>query len=1230
MAAGNDRTDLADLFSSARARETNGALLAVRPVPAGSRSPADLREALSRATKDRPGAVLHPLGGAAIGCIVPSCSAPEARATAEAIRRALAPGAAAVGIADFYEFFTADGSPAEIADEIERTARHRLEAAAGGASGGVCDPTDVEAPRTERRPAVFVIEPDPVSVELLSAALDAAGFEVFTFQNGEAAAASLEASPPSLVICEAMTPRLNGFVIRERLRASPRLDGDPVHPRLAPQDRGHDPPRGGGGHPPLLPQAALDRRDRGPRGEPHAGPLPVIAWGPAGWLFAAAAAIDLVAVVAFLAVPVRRRREARRRSRARALLAAHGPGRDRGRDSAVDRFVRRHRWLFLEECARIADAVEPSPADRAWLRDVLVANRLDARLARDLAARDPFRRMRAAVRIPLAPTPGLLTALVRALETERSRSVKLFMAAGLAAAGEGAAIPSVVDALRGEPAWFQRRIAALLARLGDEMTSFVPMLADRPEKEIQLLLIQVAGRHPSTVLRDYLVARVDSGDRDIAHAAFRALTAAYAGSVDHARWLAHDDFLVRNLAAESLGGLPTARSLGLLFDRADDPVIGRSMVLAVTNILRARPQHVRTAMIRCLNEARPVARAVLADVLAGFVDDLAARFAAGEEAAGEALKEIVRHGRVTELITFLNRNPDRDLERRVLPLLADLLAADARHADELARYLEARIAARLGLAPAPPPPPVPVRREHPRLALLYAFLAVGLAAVPALCLAAAALGAAPGTPIAAGLFPRWLAAFNAAFAVYAASLNGSYLLLLAFSIAGARAEARTSALLGETLLFTRNLLPSVSIISPAFDEEASIVQSVGALLDLRYPEFEVIVVNDGSRDRTLERLVEHFGLERTEVFIHRYLATQDIRAVWASRRHPGLLVIDKANGGKADALNAGINAARKDYFAGIDADSLLERDALLALAGRFLFSDEEVVAAGGNIMPVNGCTVRRGDLVETRIPRRSLARFQAVEYLRAFMAGRIGWAAMRSLLIISGAFGVFHRRRVVDAHGYLTRSEHYLKDTVGEDMELVVRLTRNLCENRTPFAVQYASQANCWTEVPETFRVLNRQRDRWQRGLLDIMTFHSKILANPVYGRAGMISFPYLLVYEVLGPWFEAEGTLVFLASLALGMVGVPMLLLMLAATVLLGLAVSLFSFAIAERRRGFFPGKDRFLLVLYAVAESFGFRQLMSLLRVRGFVRMLGRVGGWGRMERRGFGDASPREAGA
>jgi cellulose synthase/poly-beta-1,6-N-acetylglucosamine synthase-like glycosyltransferase len=237
------------------------------------------------------------------------------------------------------------------------------------------------------------------------------------------------------------------------------------------------------------------------------------------------------------------------------------------------------------------------------------------------------------------------------------------------------------------------------------------------------------------------------------------------------------------------------------------------------------------------------------------------------------------------------------------------------------------------------------------------------------------------------------------------------------------------------------------------------------------------------------------------------------------------------------------------------------------------------------------------------------------------MAGRVGWATLKSLLIISGAFGLFHRRRVVDAHGYLTRSEHYLKDTVGEDMELVVRLTRGLQENGIPYAIQYAYDANCWTEIPERLKILNRQRDRWQRGLLDIVTFHSKMIGNPRYGRTGMIGFPYFLLFEVLGPWFEAEGYLALAASLALGAIGLPLFLLVFTATVLLGLLVSSTSLAIAEHRRDYFPFRDKAILALYALLENFGFRQLMSLLRVRGFLRMLARVGGWGQMERRGLG---------
>jgi len=545
---------------------------------------------------------------------------------------------------------------------------------------------------------------------------------------------------------------------------------------------------------------------------------------------------------------------------------------------------------------------------------------------------------------------------------------------------------------------------------------------------------------------------------------------------------------------------------------------------------------------------------------------------------------------------------------------------------QLARYLSPRLLPALGLAPLVPPAPPPARREHPNLPLLYLFLVLGAALVPGVCLV---LGiAAPHVSPAArgaGLFDRFLGNFNAVFTVYATALNAVSLLLLGFSAAGVRRQAAQGDLLRLSFLFKQQVLPSISIITPAFNEEASIVESVSSLLNLRYPDYEVIVVNDGSKDHTLERLVSHFGLERTDLFVHRYLNTQEIRGLYANKRYPELLVIDKENGGKADSLNAGINVARKEYFAGMDADSMLERDALLNLAGLFLFSDEEVVAAGGNILPVNGCTVRCGTLVSTRIPRRPIARFQTIEYLRAFMAGRVGWAAIKTLLIISGAFGVFHRRRVIDVHGYLTRSEHYMKDTVGEDMELVVRLTRGLRESGIPYAVQYAHHANCWTEIPERMKVLNRQRDRWQRGLLDIVTFHSRMILNPAYGRTGLIGFPYFLLFEVLGPWFEAEGYLALAASLALGAIGLPLFLLMFTATVLLGMLVSTASMIIAEHGREYFPLRDKLILVAYAFLENFGFRQLMSLLRVRGFVRMLARVGGWGQMERRGLGTAPP-----
>jgi cellulose synthase/poly-beta-1,6-N-acetylglucosamine synthase-like glycosyltransferase len=938
-------------------------------------------------------------------------------------------------------------------------------------------------------------------------------------------------------------------------------------------------------------------------------------------VFLAALALDATVVLWFFArrlgKRIRESREKRARSIAYRLLeGAAAAGRPERR------FLRRHRWLFLRECARASDAVRFPEAGRAALSRTLEEARLERRLLRDLHSRSRQRRMRAAGHLPLLSTRTSRAGLILALEKEGSRAVKLFLAAALTELGEALAIPTLIDSLAGQPLRYQRSLWGLLSEFGEELAALLPMLRLRPEKEIQLLLIHFAGRWRSPELESYLLSRVGSPDLDIAHAGFRILCSSYPGSVDPARFLEHEDFLIRNLAAESLGAMPTVRSLSLLFNHLEDPLIRKSVVLAVTAILRARPQHFRSVRLRCLNEKRAAAHAVLLDVLANYVDYLAEKLLSPDSPTVEQiLTEIIRHGHARQIINFLNRNRNPQIEGQALRILKTALRDDRRLAGELARYLEPRLLGSLGLEAAAAAEASSPRRERPKLGLLSSFLALGVALVPAVCLLLTLLVPPEASPAAGASGTRFLGWFNAVFAVYAAALNGSYLLLLLFSVLGAHQQAAFGDLLRLPFLFKEHVLPSVSIISPAYNEEASIVESVSSLLTLRYPDFEVIVVNDGSRDGTLRKLVDYFQLERTDLFVHRYLTTEKIRGIYASRRYPELLVVDKANGGKADSLNAGINLARKEYFAGIDADSMLERDALLALAGKFLASEEEVVAAGGNILPVNGCTVRQGDLVQTRIPRRAIARFQTIEYLRAFMAGRVGWAALKSLLIISGAFGLFHRRRVVDAHGYLTRSEHYLKDTVGEDMELVVRLNRGLREAGVPFAIQYAFDANCWTEIPESLKMLNRQRDRWQRGLLDIVSFHSKMIGNPRYGRTGLVAFPYYLLFEVLGPWFEAEGYLVFAVSLALGAIGLPLFLLLFTATVLLGLLVSISSMLIAEHRREYFPLPDKLLLVLYALLENFGFRQLLSLLRVRGFLRLIARVGGWGQLERRGLG---------
>ena len=398
-----------------------------------------------------------------------------------------------------------------------------------------------------------------------------------------------------------------------------------------------------------------------------------------------------------------------------------------------------------------------------------------------------------------------------------------------------------------------------------------------------------------------------------------------------------------------------------------------------------------------------------------------------------------------------------------------------------------------------------------------------------------------------------------------------------------------------------------------YNEEAVCVESVKALLGVAYPTREVLVVNDGSTDGTVARLVDAFDLVETPRLPVGGLTTAPVRRVFHSRTRPDLWLIDKANGGKADALNAGLAYCRTPLFCMLDGDSLLAPDALLRAAQPFL-EDATTVAVGGTIGVANGATVRAGLVTDVRMPRSWLARFQTLEYLRAFAAARSGWASFNGLLIVSGAFGLFRRAPVVAIGGLDDAS-------VGEDMELVMRLHRYHLKTGTPYRIAYAPDAISWTEVPESTRVLGRQRDRWHRGLAQVLWRHRRMLFRRTYGRIGWVAMPAFVLVELLGPVAEFVGLVALLVLGSLGAIDWPVAGLMYLLALVLGMAQSLAAVALEQLAfRRYTRTSDLLLLLGLAVLENVGYRQLTVWWRLRGLVGFLRDDKSWGEMTRTGF----------
>jgi cellulose synthase/poly-beta-1,6-N-acetylglucosamine synthase-like glycosyltransferase len=415
------------------------------------------------------------------------------------------------------------------------------------------------------------------------------------------------------------------------------------------------------------------------------------------------------------------------------------------------------------------------------------------------------------------------------------------------------------------------------------------------------------------------------------------------------------------------------------------------------------------------------------------------------------------------------------------------------------------------------------------------------------------------------------------------------------------------------LLLSQVAVP-IALIVPAYNEEATIVENVRSMLNIRYPEFEVIVVNDGSKDQTLSKLIETFRLKPVTRAYDLAVKHAPVRQIYKSPIYGNLIVIDKENGGsKSDASNAGINMCRTPLFCVVDADSLLEVESLLSSVRPFMEDPERMIAVGGTVRVLNGCEVKSGQVVRVGLPHNPLALVQYMEYIRAFLMARLAWSRWGMLSIISGAFGIFRRDVVVEVGGF----SH---GTVGEDYDLVIKMHKHMCDTGRPYAMRYVPEPVCWTEAPESFKVLGTQRKRWQRGALEVFFRHRDMMLKPRYGVLGMVGFPNNLIIDVIGPLAEFTGYLLMPVLWLAGRLNGDFILAYTALFFLLGLFISICSLILEEMElRRLDRWQDLIKLSFVAILENFGYRQYNSWLRLVGWWEFLRQKKAWGEMTRRG-----------
>ncbi len=461
--------------------------------------------------------------------------------------------------------------------------------------------------------------------------------------------------------------------------------------------------------------------------------------------------------------------------------------------------------------------------------------------------------------------------------------------------------------------------------------------------------------------------------------------------------------------------------------------------------------------------------------------------------------------------------------------------------------------------------------------------------------------------------------------VYAILIMLSYSILAVISLFVLNVYMRKNKYVDYEFILSSPLAPSISIIAPAYNEGNTIVENVRALLSLFYHDFEVVIINDGSSDDSLVKVIKAYDLEKVDYAVNYILPSKEIIGVYKSKNQSfnNLIVIDKLNGGKADALNAGLNVSSNDYFVTIDVDSIIASDALLKLAKPFLEEqDKRIIATGGVIRVANSCEIEGGQLIKVGVPTALLPKFQVLEYTRAFLMSRMAWSKLNGLLIVSGALGLFDKEIAIKCGGYYAKS-------VGEDMELVVRMRKYMANKGIKHKVDYVPDPLCWTEVPSTLKMFGRQRNRWIRGTIDTLWLHKELFMNPKYGKMGLLSYPYWMLFEWLAPLIEIVGIAYLIVLILIGSNNLIYYIVLLGFVYIFAVTFSTYALLFEEITFHKYERKrDVLKLFLYAWLEPIIFHPLNLWYSIRGnWDYFITREKGWGAMERKGFSSSKQKK---